>query len=102
MEKRTISGYTNNLVRLIRAGDERNPTQIFVCPSWRHKRCVEEEVCDAQEPTCECDQFAYIDKKYRPMGTNTVTKADEAKIKRMLRAALKKCKPVTVTLTIEA
>lgn len=103
MKNLKFTGYTNDTAKALCKGNDINPHLLCFCPASRYKKCCRDKICDKLEPTCTYDKFRFIGKKYRSGSAyNVITKADEAKIKKKLRAAMKECRPVTVTLTVEA
>lgn len=97
MKDLKIKGYANVSVKVVYKGDELNPTRLYICPATRYKKCRRRKICAAVEPTCTWDKLDFVGKKYHAK----LTQADRAKIKQKLGAAVRKCKPVTVTLTVE-
>lgn len=100
MKNLKLRGYTNDTAKALCKGID---NCLRFCPASRYKRCCKEKICGRLDPTCVYDQFCFIGKKYK-LGAvnNVVTATDETKIKKKLAAAVKRCRPVTVTLTVDA
>lgn len=100
MKKLRFKGYTNAGAKALFRGID---NCLRFCPTSRYKKCCKEKICEKDKPTCVYDQFCFLGKKYRlGAASNVVTEADEVKIKKKLAAAVKRCRPVTVTLTVGA
>lgn len=96
MKKQKIKGYTNN-PEAVTKGDVYNTTSIDICPAIRYRNCVKTGICGRLEPISLWDKASFVGKEH----SRNITKADEAKITRKLKAAVKRCKPVTVVLTVD-
>ena len=102
MKNLKLKGYTNNTRRALHKGNDSCPIQLSFCSASRYKKCCSEKICGKLEPSCVFEMFQFIGKKHRPFARNILTMTEEAKIKKKLAAAVKRCRPVTVTLTVDA
>jgi hypothetical protein len=100
-----VTGFTNNklkrtglfgegIIESDRSLDMCNEVKVCFCAKSRHNECIKQNKCLACIPQCHKDKLAAVGKKL----WEDLTGKDEAKIKEMLAAEVKKCRKVTVTI----
>ena len=72
-----------------------NRDEVCFCSNMMHAYCEKNKICQLIKPDCTWRELTFVGKKF----SQNLTSADRAKIRRELRATLKRCREVTVIVT---